>query len=346
MAATQSNSADTKVFFAGDSTTEGFGGQNNGIASNCFTGSVSVQIASLVANASWQPTFFDHNIAGVSSMNGFDNRFSPDAGCGVFNINGLAGGAVGSSDPNTDGFHLTPTTSFDTLDIGYDTSGNGGSFTVGYDGGGVSSTISPQASNGFQISTITTTLGVHTIDVKNVSQSAGSLIQFIVPRKSATKQVLMMNGGIAGARSSDFLSQSPAYKYLAALITLAPHVVILEAGIINDWVNAVSVITSQANITTIVNALLPTTDVILTTGVPSDSATVAQATQVQYQQMILALARVLGVPCIDTFGKFVDFATSNGLGWMSDNLHPSFAGYTVQAAMKANVLNNPGFLAA
>lgn len=338
-AATVANSADTKILIQGDSTVVGL----NGTQAQSLTG----QLVPLLTGASGDNLFFEHAKSTCAAYATYDSRFNPDANCttnspGHF---GLAGSGVGENDPNTAGFHFTPAGSFDTVDIGYDTTGNGGSFTIGYNGGAVSSTISPQLSNGFQITTVTTTLGTGVIDEKNVSQSAGGWIQFMIARKSATKQQLIMNGGISGATSSIFIFQTSPHDYLNALITLGPHLVIAESGIINDWGTSVPLATSQANITAFVNALLPNTDVILTTGVPSDptSTGISQATQVTFQQMVISLARSLGVPCVDTFGLFGDFATANGKNWMSDALHPSTLGYTQEVNLIATVLNNPNF---
>jgi hypothetical protein len=96
------------------------------------------------------------------------------------------------------------------------------------------------------------------------------------------------------------VNQHPWNK-LPALGAISPNLVIFQAGIINDWDDAVPLSTVTANTTAVINALKSVScDVILMSGVPSKAGVYASyASQAAYVANMKSLAYAADMPFID-----------------------------------------------
>jgi len=115
--------------------------------------------------------------------------------------------------------------------------------------------------------------------------------------------------------------------------------VIFQAGIINDWDDAIPLSTVTSNMMAVINALKSVRcDVILMSGAPSQAGVYASyATQAAYVANMKSLAYAANVPFIDIWELFGGTWNSSA---MYDSLHPNENGYgRIAAYAKIAVLN-------
>ncbi len=139
------------------------------------------------------------------------------------------------------------------------------------------------------------------------------------------KEISVYNLGGSMMASADFIINRHPWNILPALAAISPHLVIFEAGIINDWNGAAPLKTVASNMKAVIDVLKSVNcDVILMSGVPSEPPPYAsREVQGKYVANMKQLAYAANVPFIDIWGLFG--GTRNHAA-MFDALHPNRVG--------------------
>lgn len=234
----------------------------------------------------------------------------------------------------------TPVGNVDRIEVRYpvDTELTGG-FSVAIDGD-AQTAISNNGTQAIGVTTYSMALGPHSIVLTATGAEANQLAS-IRAWDSSASEVQVINAGWPGASSPELTGVATEFDSLAALIALAPDLVIVEAGIINNW-NGGQMNTVE-NVSTIIQALQTAgIDVMLQSSIPSDPAHYASlTTQAQYVGDMLYAAIAYNVPFIDIWGGLCggDYANVSANSWGSgDYIHPSADGYAAMGAFIAPAL--------
>jgi lysophospholipase L1-like esterase len=157
---------------------------------------------------------------------------------------------------------------------------------------------------------------------------------------SAVKEVSVYNLGGSRWTSADFVVSRYPWNILPALAAISPHLMLFEAGIINDWDDAAPLATVTSNMMAVIDTLkLVNCDVILMSGVPSEPPVYASyETQEKYVANMKSLAYAANVPFIDIWGLFG--GTRNHPA-MFDSLHPNHVGCGLIAEYAKSAILNP-----
>jgi len=342
LAAQQSGLSNAIIGCLGDSTVAGQGATSDELGSNAKSLSWPTQLANLIPSGSWSSVWGDNNvIASAGHLHDFDARLSR-SGWAISNTRSsgtLCGGFLHGR-PSTHSHSFTPTNRIDTIEIWYARSQGSGYFTIDVDGGPPLATVNCAGPDAFLKATATCAPGFHTINLRRTATDTNDIyLTAMRAYNSAVKEVSVYNLGGCRWGSADFVVDREPWTTLPAVAAIAPHLVIFEAGIINDWDGRVPLATVTANMTAVINRLKSVNcDVILMSGAPSQAGVFASyATQASYVANMKSLAYADDVPFIDIWGLF-------GGTWkpsaMNDALHPNQFGYELIAGYaKAAVLD-------
>lgn len=279
----------------------------------------------------------------------FDPRISFTGGWSDNNAASTLGGSFLKAVTTTGVFNFAPTNSIDTIVVGRPLNTGLASATVSVDGGASLGTINENASFAFGESTFTCSPGVHTINLNYTGSGATFFLTYILAYLSSVKEVSVLNAGWFGATSNDLsatFANSPWEPGTAIGLT-NQNLTIMENGIVNDMNSngAISLATSLANNTALVNTALVPGDVILMSGPPSQPGgsnnRASYATQASYVHQMKALAYSKNVPMIDIWTLFGGVYQPS---LMFDDVHPNAAGYTAISNYVIKALA-PGFTA-
>jgi lysophospholipase L1-like esterase len=129
------------------------------------------------------------------------------------------------------------------------------------------------------------------------------------------------------------------FQSLDAIAKAAPDLTIINLGV-NDAAVPVSLATYIANMAAVIDVCQLTGDVLLTGLIPSGGVfSGRQPIELDYSVNGLgSLATSHGCGVVDLNARWVDFATADALGWMTDSLHPTAAGYADMAQAIFNAL--------
>jgi hypothetical protein len=147
------------------------------------------------------------------------------------------------------------------------------------------------------------------------------------------RQITFLNLGISGAQSPRFVDNTDLIGgNNVMLAALAPDLVVIDDMCINDWRQGTGIAGYQASLQTLItNSRANGADVVMTTPLWDSTTTGDTAIQDQYVAAGVVVAQAAGVPIIDVRAAWVSFAAANGLGWVSDTVHPTPLGYSVKA---------------
>jgi lysophospholipase L1-like esterase len=228
--------------------------------------------------------------------------------------------------------------SIDTIRVRYAKNAGLGSFTVNVDGGSSLGTISTSAgSDGIGVSTVTCSAGVHTVNF--ATPSGGDVYPLTVEAwLSTANKVLVSDGGTGGSASADWIVSSIGWQSWYTLNAFAPDLVIVTLGT-NDISASVSAGTYQSNLSTLIDRIQLTSEVLLCTPVPGSGKTTEDAA---YLAALTTLAgtKNCGLVDLNLAGRFVDYATANGNSYMADGVHPNTAGYAFWAGIMNSAMQS------
>lgn len=316
--------APARMYFIGDSTTEGTGAGS--FAANF------VQVLKPLLNAVYPTT--DGMIFGLADDYA-DGRIAAGTGWTTTSLGTWGPASVGVSTKNfsaptsaSGNLAITFPHSFDRIRIAYAKNTTLGQFGVDVDGGSVLATVNTAGALGASKDTINCTAGTHTINLR--PPTVGTVFPLGIEAYSSTVPACLLgNGGTGGSTTSSWTNTSAPYAFLSVFDVHQPDLTVIMLGI-NDAVAAVSGATFEANLTTIVTKAQLYGDVLILSTVPSSDATQA-GREVGYITNAVNVATAKNCGFYDVNALFVNYATANAAGRMSDTFHPNAAGYSYLA---------------
>lgn len=321
VAKVRAGTGNCRILCCGDSTTRGL--QATGDATQYQKGyppKMSAQLSRLGLSSTWQGFFGSSRSASYASL---DNRTAVSGGfASVLDSATIGGGYFQSTATGT--FSFTPTQNCDTFRIWYLTYQTG-SFSINLDGGSTLATPSISVTSSISSTTVTGSLGAHTLNMVWVSGTVKIL--GIEAYDSTTKQVCVINAGSSGTTSTMWNNSSP-FQTKGALALILPDLVIFDISI-NDSGSSIVPATTLSNVNAFVAAAKATgADVILKAPVPSAISSRTLALQQTYIDALYSAALTNDVPLIDNYKRFGTQEAMNTLGLYSDTQHPNETGYT------------------
>lgn len=352
LAAYRAGTRNAKLLCLGDSTTAGYGSTGNAFLSNAVSQSYPSQLAALLGGKT-NSVLGSHNVdAGANkgaSYTAYDSRITTSGTVDMSNSNlGSGLGGILPTMAATGTFSFTPDSPVDTFEFGYVmvkgtfTSGLvGGIVGVAIDGGAATNIDTSTASNDFYAQTVfNPSVGTHTLNASYVSGNR-VWIEQIYAYNSAVKEISVLNAGVSAATISSLVSNTFTYQAPGRITSLAPDLTILMMEI-NDWNAPTALATFKSSTQSAITTCAAVGDVILVTGFPSNPATKSSlAVQQTYVDVYKQLSNENQIPLIDVWGQFFGGSWA-GSGYMSDDLHPTQAGYGVMVNAVYKGLK-PGF---
>jgi lysophospholipase L1-like esterase len=302
---------------------------------NCVNDNTSLGVATIMTN-DFRQTLAAHWLASGNTTAG-----------GAMYTNSVAG----SLQPRT----FTPAQAFDTIELVYLDVTSYGKAILSIDGGATAlGAVIDMGTTAGSVQKVTRTvpLGNYTVTLRRSAATGadGDLNSvYIRTYNSAVKCVEILNSSVGGTNA---LAQSDDSTFFAPLSVnvssqLAPDLVIICLDI-NDWIaglapgtyDLVTAATHRAYLQKIITKFLPTTDVVLMTGAPSDVSRATLANQLATLRSTRVLAEENNIPLIDIsaqWGPFL-FAQAAGFYATGDTVHPGAVGYADIATRASEAL--------
>lgn len=318
----------TRVAFVGDST---FAGITGAPATTDVGNSIPMQLAKAlnrmgipagannrfgVASGSWATlTGMDGRVSGTGA---WSQTGSTVAGGNGFGVNTAAAGSMS----------FTPQDAVTKFDIYWQNSGTvGKTLTYQVDGGSTSNIVTTGSSVIMKTTVSAGASGSHTLTLAQSVNNFALLAIDAYDDTSSRREISFWNWGISGATSAQLISNAGTpFGRLDSYAYFAPDLSIVEGGIINDWRQSVPVATSKANLTTLVQALKATGDVILYTPRYDGGTTGATSSQNAYVQAMREVGVEQGVDVWDARAAFGSYALGNAAGFYGDTVHGDSGG--------------------
>jgi len=330
-----------RILMVGDSTTYGDGAQSSGMQVNSWP----AQLTSILQTKFGVPVNYDNIIAD----NGNPTKYNHDLRITSFSGNWSdntgfqsIGGNLFQNNPPGGTFSFAPSTQVDSFKVWYVASPVTGKIGVQIDSGSVLSVDTLAGSFIASSTTVTTSLGSHTLNLTNVTGSTKSINIIGIEAWDSTHPGLsILNAGWCG--SDAILWTTPAYGIYTAyqpsnmIATMAPDVTIIDLDL-NDAMRGNNTTTYQTNLQTIVTAAASVGDVILVTSNHGTTGYVDSVVQ-PYINIVYSVAGST-IPVIDNWTRDVSYSYQNTNGWMYDTVHMTKSGYADFAAGVAAALQD------
>lgn len=350
LANVMSGKGNARILCIGDSTAQGFYANNTasvaGDAQLSFCGQLSNIFNGIGIYSTTNAFIGDGNADRTST----DTRMIQGSGWGDGGGSNhlYLGGAWFFASSATGNLAYTPSNPVNTFVVWYPTQAGLGTLNYNIDGGS-NTGISQAGSTAFAKTTITTTLGNHTINF-NYGSGADAFVESVEAYDSTKSQVLVENAGWDGSKIANWNNAGFPYNAQPACGTFAADLVIIELQI-NDEDQATSLASYQSGLQSLITACQSSgsTDVVLMTANhinPADNTNpTSEATQLTYANVIRSLATsnsnsiyVTGIPVIDEFANLVSYAFQNSVlgamytpGTYPGDLHMNYFGYGIMA---------------
>jgi lysophospholipase L1-like esterase len=332
--------SNAKVCIIGDSQVAGWGASGNVFVNARVAGwpaKMTQILRSCGLNASDASWMGDQNTFQQStSLATYDPRITIGTGW-VSGTGGLTFGAYALTGSGSGVVSFSPTQTFDTIEVYWAGYPGHGTFSIGVDGGAGLASVSTDVAASVVKTVVTCSRGTHTVDVARTGGGVVSLIGMRV-YDSTVKEISIIQGGWSGAASASWNDAAQPFSPKPVLQYIAPDLTIIAlCG--NDWHGSVAQATFSANIQALITAAQVSGDVILMTDTNTNPATTkSYALQQPYLDTLCSLAASNGVPFVDIAYRWKSFEAANAAGWMSDQNHPSAAGYLEIAKLAASVV--------
>lgn len=353
-----------KCAFIGTSITTGNGagtGTNghDGAGPLCFVSKAKDALRTAGKNARTDSWFADHKIL-VAQIGTYDTRvvvgdtaaWGP-TGTGAQNT--LGGDRYrNNTNANATAMQMTPTFAWNSVDF-YDIALSGGPVNaIQLSLGGTLSAGVPTGET--NLGAVVSQSNATTIYRKtNRTSGAGAAVQAFNAKRvdattatcyvlawdlwdSANLDIALYNMGQAGATSAVLAQNANPYNPMAAIGTVAPNVVFIEATT-NDIKAATPVATTQANILSMITACKAAgASVVLCTSPPLATASATEAFQLEHRSGVIALAAANDCAVVDFYRLFVNRALMVANSYAADNDHPNAAGHALMSVPVSNLL--------
>ncbi|MCK9622158.1 MAG: hypothetical protein M0R47_16680 [Methylobacter sp.] len=344
--------SNTRILFAGDSTTAGVTTDSLNSIPNSFATRLSEILTNSVAPAGWQSHYgtANDNTNGLA-LHASDNRLLDlPAGWATFSPGtGICGASITNAS-NTNPITFTPATNTDTLDVYYiDAGATYNQFEIKV-GATVIGTATPSGSNSVKKLTGSTTLGANTYTIQRGATGAGGMIIVgFEAYDSAKKEISLINTGIGGSFLKTWLAKTPTQFWDALrILTDAGSAAKFDAVVlgygINHWANSATNSAADFGVQLdLVASYLAAANIplIIKTPAPSPTSVASYALQKTYVDEIYKTAATYGLLVVDTFNVWnSDFSAAYANGWMTaiGDVHPSKLGYMVEAGYLADAI--------
>lgn len=319
--------ANTKILWVGDSTTLGAYSNNSG-SGDWRLLAVPSQFAAMLNRQGIPASSQSFSGFGSSSA---DLTADPRITIGsswTQDTSTTVGGDQLCATTTTNALSFLPVTNVDTFVIYYSTNTGQGSISFDINGAGTT-TVSQNVAAGFTSSTLTSSLGSNTLNIKYVS-GGKVCVAAIVAYNSALKQVFSINGGYDASAASDWNVTTNPWSPGTAIASFGQDLTVISLGI-NDWFRNVGTSNYTTNLQALITQALTAGDVILVAPNPTVSTSpYTQAVQQTYIAAMKALAVTNNIPFVNLFDRWVSYAVSQPLGLYfagGSNLHPQGVGY-------------------
>jgi lysophospholipase L1-like esterase len=359
LSAVREGTRNARLMVISDSTAVGaFSASASAYAANNAAQSWPMQLAALMRSAGYavntDAVFGDQTGgSGLALMAAHDTRqtFGLDWSLGISTTGGnnIINTVLNSVQPRT----FTPSAPFDTIELQYLANAVYGTAILSVDGVTPLGAPINQATGGsVRVKTTRTVpLGNYTVSFRRDGATGAASINATCIRtyNSNVRTVDLLNVSVGGATP---LTQSGTGSYFSPLAynadpnMYAPDLVIICLDI-NNWIagyaagtyDAVTATTHNFQIQAIMNAFLPTADVILMTGAPSDVSRATFANQLATAQGTCVLAAANNVPLVDVYRGWGSWLRGNAAGYFAtgDTVHPGAAGYANIASLTSTV---------
>lgn len=326
----------------GDSLTTGWGAGTASVNGKNITGAYALAMPSIVRQqlAAFGLNAIDGCIpndnavnAGVggatstAALTAFDPRRGPGSGWQINSVALAAGGYMAQGNAAGTGWTNAPIEVFDTIENFCWTQAAGAAdFTVSLDGGASIGTITSTAASAIKKTTFSVARGVHTITYDRVGGAGSAFVAFTRTRDSTQRQLSVVNLGVVGAKTSDWIVTTSPFSPLSLISNIACHAWLIQLGP-NDANAGVAPATYSANLQTIITACKAAGgDVQLVVPTPAGGASAAYNIPQTYidANYSLSVSNSLPPP-IDLNALFVSYAASSADYF--DGVHLLASGY-------------------
>lgn len=276
---------------------------------------------------------------GVEGLTSGDARLSFTGATARAGADSAGGNPIAFAGTGTFGF--TPQGQVTKIDVFFRNSAAVGQVNSSIDGGSAIALTATNASPSIKKVTVDAgTAGIHSQSLSWVSGTVFVIGASGYDDTAGRREISFYNWGISGAPSSRFLlNASNGIGNLAFTEFVAPDAIILDDLPINDWRQNVTLATSRANVTALVQHAKSTgATVILTTPLWDANTGALSPQQNTYAQMVYDVAIEQDVLLIDIRAAWVSYAFSNADGRYSDSVHPTQRGYYIKALAIAEAI--------
>lgn len=192
---------------------------------------------------------------------------------------------------------------------------------------------------GLQLVSKTVTSGTNVLNVFQSGSPGGIYLVAAEMYDSTKKWVSLMNAGWSGAVAADLADTTDVVSPGNAVGLFNFDTFFLNIGI-NDWVNATSLTSFAASVTTIVTNLQAAgVDVVIMTPLQSASSSVATATQQGYVNVLSTIANAKNCVLLDLWSRNNPQSTFNSALYYN-GLHHNGDGYNDDARAAFDLLMN------
>lgn len=333
-----------KLLLMGDSKTFGrfsFANTNAGYNLARLNGYPPQLAAQLTARGipAENDNFYTSNYLSLANLLAADTRVTVTGGW-TTSVSTANATSTYSNNGTAGNLNFAPASAFDTADIYYFPN-NTNPFTISVDGT-ANTVVTPIVTGSMAKATITTTLGVHTINLVTLADNLNVSIQGIDTYVNANKSISVFNAGLDGGVAPAYVVSSANPNF--TIPVLKPDLTILNM-ITNDMrVNSgagTSESIYKANMSSLITAAQQNGDVVLFIPPPMDPTVILPATYVKYIQYVKYLASTYGCVVIDASVTWPSWNTTFAMNLWGDSLHENAAGYGEIARLITNVIANP-----
>ncbi len=340
VAAVRAGTGNMRLLIVGDSTTIGVNGSGVAQVPNEYQ---SLAVAITRAGVPAQENSFFGFSAGSGARTLADTRITR-TGWYLDTGHNTLGGNMSVADFTGHTITFTPTNQCDTFRVFYNVYGSSAQITVQATGGASKTIYSNASTNGTQFNgTIyyadvsAASLGNNAVTLTYAAGSGAFYLLGIEAWDSTKKQCIVTNAGWWGGLVGDFVVSSNSYNS-GNLLNGYPSgyydAVIIKAGI-NDCVYNVTKDSFKSRVQTLITSVSGRgSDVILETDNPYSGG----ANFGTYADALQELADENTLVFIDQNARLESYTVANGLGFMSDTMHPSVAGYVDMAGAVSEAL--------
>lgn len=334
-----------RLLLVGDSTTTGAGAGTSGTTNlvGAFAKSrttyLTKRLNDLGIPTSNNSFISDQNVTAQGvTLPSYDPRIAMGANWAL-GVDGTIGGRIiAYSTGAVNNFSFTPVGAIDTFIVYWIRTTALGSCTANVDGGSSLGTITMGGvAASIQTSTFTVTKGTHTINL--VPNNDGALyLLAIIAYDSTTPAIDIIQAGVYGATSANWNSTGQAWHPILMFPTLLADLTIDQLTI-NDSNGGTTPATYTTNMQAVITAELLSGDVILESGIPSNTTQATNGTLAAIIAALRALAVGNKLPFFDINARWTSYVVTNPIMPYFDLLHATTVGYADVGQMEANLLN-------